>query len=300
MGAASPPYIPKYGNGAPAAAAPQGTLYFDIQNNYQPYIRQGGQWHNAGNLLLGAGVPAFVANAGVLWSRNDGTAGLYQSTPALAAPVVVQEAHAAGNSVPGTVTMGVAITAGNLLICFVGASHSFTPNAAGWNILDNGGQVGVNAYALYRYADGTEGTHPPNAGSATSAFWGQTVLEISGVTGNAGADIISHIMSQSAGATFNTTTPQATTSANQLCLLGQYGYNGTANFLVPAGWTNVDNWNDGSANYGAMEIAKQTPGSGTNVGNTLVTKPAGTNNSLFAETIILKAGLTAHWDLIGP
>jgi len=301
MPAVTPPYRPLYGHGAPQGSAVQGAIYFDIDANYAPYTFNNGAWNNFAPILLGAGVPAFIAKAGTLYSRND-AAGVYASTPTLAAATVVQEAHVSAHSAPTHVTFGAPVTAGNLLLNFLGASSPMDADVdlSKWTILDTGNQGGgIDALVAYRYADGTEGTTPPNLCTAGNPFWGITCAEIGGVTGNINTDLHLHTFDH-ASVTFNTTTPQNTDKANELCLLTLMQYDGTANIANPAGWTIVDQWNDGAANYGAMLLSKQTPGSGTNVGNATFTRTAGASGPGFASTIIFEPGLVAGWTLIGP
>lgn len=56
MGVANPPYIPLFGNGAPAFAAAEGRIYYDIVASYKAYIRNGGAW----NAVATGGVPALT------------------------------------------------------------------------------------------------------------------------------------------------------------------------------------------------------------------------------------------------
>jgi len=301
MPAVTPPYRPIYGVGAPNGSAVQGAIYFDTANNYAPYTFNNGAWNAFAPILLGAGVPAFIAKAGTLYSRTD-AAGVYASTPTLAAAAVVQNAHTSGHGAPSHAVMGAAITAGNLLLNFLGSSNGMEANVdlSKWTILDAGNQFSIDALVAYRYADGTEGTTPPNLCTAGNPFWGLTCVEISGVTGNINTDLHLHHF-DAGGNNFNTTTPLSTTSTNQLSMLCEFAYDSTANFIALGGaWGVVSSWNDGAANYGAMAISDQVPASGTNVGNVNVVLPAGNSGVGYAETLIFNPGLVAGWTLIGP
>jgi hypothetical protein len=301
MPAITPPYRPRFGNGAPSGGAAQGTLYFDVQNNYQSYIFQGSQWRLSGQVILGAGVPTFAAPPGTLYSRNDGTPGLYASNAGLAADTVVQFAHTAGHGVPGAPTFGSAVTTGNLLLAYLGSSlnQSAALNLVDWTLLDNLSVSSISALVAYRYAQAGDGATPPAVCLTGNPFWGMEMIELSGVTGNINVDIVHHLL-EGSGSTFNTTTPQDTTAANQLALLGLMAYDATANVTNPSGFTLLEQWNDGAADYGAMTFGKQTPASGTDVGGATMTRPSGSNGDNYASTIILASSLVESWTLIGP
>lgn len=74
MGVSNPPYIPRFGAGAPAFAAPNGTVYYDTAAGYAEYIRNGGAWRAVGVVSLtvitlpsavtaGIGARSFVSDA---------------------------------------------------------------------------------------------------------------------------------------------------------------------------------------------------------------------------------------------
>lgn len=295
----NPPFIPRFGAGAPAGTAPPGTLYFQTDANYQEWTFQGGQWNKTFSLQIGTGVPAFLAPAGMIFSRTD-VPHLYMSTPAPAASTVLQHGHNAAHNTGGSVTFGAPVTTGNLLIGWLGAGIDLSGTiTAGWNLLDHQTVGGISAQIVTHYAQAGDGATPPNPflnGAAT--FWGLNMAEISGVTGVIGTDIVSHILDTNT-VTFNTTTPQNTAGAGQLCLLNMFSWDGTANFGTPAGWASVETWNDAAVNYGSMSLCSQTPGGVTNVGNATVTRPAGSSGNNFADTIIMGAGgLVAGWTLL--
>jgi len=299
MPVVNPPFRPRYGNGAPAGNAPPGTIYFQVDAQYAQWTFNNGQWNKGFSLILGAGAPAFLAPAGTLYSQTD-AAHIYSSQPAPVASTVVQHGHNAGHSTGGSVTFGGAVTTGNLLIAWIGAGIDLSGViAAGWNLFDHNQVGGISAQLATRYAQAGDGATPPQPFlSGASTFWGLNMAEIGGVTGVLGTDIVSHILDTSA-VTFNTTTPQNTGGAGQLCLLNMFSWDGTANFGTPAGWTSVETWNDAAVNYGSMSLCKQTPGGVTNVGNATVTRPAGSSGNNFADTIIMGAGgLAANWTLL--
>lgn len=290
MGAVTPPYIPRFGAGAPAGLAPTGTIYYDVSNGFAPYIFEGGLWNATANVILGVGAPALLAPAGFLYSRTDAAA-LYSSQPAPAAAAVVQSAHADnGGSLPGVVTFGAPVTTGNLLLAFLGNSGG-GPVSAAWTLLDGGGG-GIDGLSAYRYAASSDGATPPAVIASGSSNWGCSMVEISGLSGNPAVDIISHTILGFNGA--NNTPNQNSTGADQLCILGLTAYDSTAQFALPAGQTNIESWQD--ATYGAGRVCSATSaGAAQNMGNTAVTTPAGTVGNGHAMQILLKAGLAANW-----
>lgn len=49
MGAVNPPFVPRFGVGAPTGNAPPGALYFDVSfAPYASYVGNGGRWHEYG------------------------------------------------------------------------------------------------------------------------------------------------------------------------------------------------------------------------------------------------------------
>jgi len=298
MPVTNPPFIPRYGNGAPAGAAPPGTIYFQKDAQYSQWTFNNGVWNKTFSLILGAGAPAFLAPAGTLYSQTD-AAHIWSSQPTPVTPAVVQHGHTAAHSTGGSVTFGAPVTTGNLLMAWLGGGIDLSGTIlAGWNLFDHNQVGGISAQLAYRYAQAGDGATPPNVFLSANTFWGMNMAEISGVTGVIGTDIISHILDTGA-VTFNTTTPQNTTAAGELALLNMFAWDGTANFGTPAGWTSVETWNDAAVNYGSMSLCKQTPGSGVNVGNATVTRPAGSSGNNFADTLILSAnGLSANWTML--
>ena len=76
----SPPFIPRFGSGAPSGSAPVGTQYFDTSNNYAEYIYRSGAWHSvaatASNIVYSTGT--FTPTLGAGTTNPTGIAYLTQ------------------------------------------------------------------------------------------------------------------------------------------------------------------------------------------------------------------------------
>lgn len=302
MPVSNPPFVPRYGVGNPSGPAAKGTIYFDTSANYTAWTFQNGQWNRTQPMLLGAGVPAFLAPAGFIFSRTD-QAHIYSSQPTPVLPAVVQSANQKGTSNSGNVTFAGAVTTGNLLLANIGwnSDQSAFINTAAWTTLDfsNSGSGGnASAAVLYRYAQAGDGVTPPNLfAGAVGPQWAVDAIELSGVSGNIATDLLSHTMTAGSNIAANLTTPAAaTTTTNQLALILANARNGTVTWAVPAGYTAIDNLHQ--VPDWALLSCKQAPGSGVAIGGNLMTKPAGTNSAFYAEQIIMNSGLAAAWTLL--
>ncbi len=86
----------------------------------------------------------------------------------MAAPTIVQvsaikDCNSSGT--PKAITYGTAVTAGNLLIAFIGGNQNPPPNVSpAWTAFATVQRPGANDYilALYRYAQAGDGTQPPD------------------------------------------------------------------------------------------------------------------------------------------
>lgn len=298
MGAINPPYLPRFGAGAPTGSASDGTVYYDTTNGYLGYIYKAGQWNPfGGGVILGSGVPTLLAPAGCLFSRTD-SAHIYSSQPTGTPKTVVQFAHNSGHGAPTNVTLGGAPTVGNLLIANLGSQLTCLANidTSKWTVLDSGGAVKFGVIA-YRYVQVGDTATTPNitTGLGTTPFWGLEVVEIAGVSGTIAADV-SHVTSiYDQAAAFNTPS-YLTNQPSQLALLIASEYNATvANIGLPAGWTNVEQWTSG--NYGTMLIAKQVPGSGTDL-LAAISKATGADPAMYAATVVFTSVPAAGWTLL--
>lgn len=297
MGISNPPFIPLFGVGIPVMSAAQGTIYTDTTNGNLLYERVNGVWVPVG-YAIGAGAPAFDAPAGALYSQNDAAA-IWSSTPTLTAPGVVQSAHAFNNSVPGTVTLPGAPTAGNILIAFLGSASDQHANVdlTKWTIINNGGAgAGISGLTAYRYVQGGDTAVTPaicNAGGGT--FWGLTVIEINHQTGVFANDMIGFqsIYVQNAGFSI----PNIATTANhQLAISAAGWYNASADVTTPAGFTDVEVWHN-AANYGAEYVGKKdVAASGTGV-NPAIIQPTGGQGG-WGITLLFQSYSTPGWTKI--
>lgn len=129
-------------------------------------------------------------------------------------------------STPGSVTVPVTPTVGNLILVSLGvdcALSALTFNTSSWTIeksADDGTNVG--AYLLYRYVQAGDTTAlPAFCTGAGTTLWGWEMYEVSGVSGIIGSDIEAVVSGYftSSQAPFVTTTSQTTANNNDLALI---------------------------------------------------------------------------------
>lgn len=177
------------------------------------------------------------------------------ATPAPAAMAIVQ--HVGGihaSSIPGTVTLGGAPTAGNLIIELIGcniASASITINTANWTQFDQAQEPSGNTVvmtALYRYVQGGDTATLPAAWTAGGTYWTHQVWEVSGVSGTWNTDFLSSVPWY--GAISNTAIPQFPIFASGMALSGVASYNGNTNPSISGAWT-LDDANNNNSNFGS-------------------------------------------------
>jgi hypothetical protein len=101
--------------------------------------------------------------------------------------------------VQGSVTLGAAPTAGNIIVAYLGvniAAASLTIATANWTVLDKiyqndaisgGNLAGV---LVYRYVVGGDAAALPAFCTAGSTFWAHQIWEVSGVTGAIATDLL--------------------------------------------------------------------------------------------------------------
>lgn len=295
MPAVNPPFIPRFGAGAPAGTAPRGTIYYDTTTNpYTSYAFNAGAWHLAGassGLILGAGAPAGIAASGTLYSQTDAAA-LWSFQAAAVAASVVQTADTNGHGTPGAPTFGGAPTVGNILIAFLGSDGdaSGSIDTTKWTVITHGGTSTGRGLAAYRYVQGGDTATPPAICSSGNFFWGLSVVEVTGVIGVFGTDVAGFTETYDHQAVWNT--PSHVVSTNQMALLGAGAYDATANFTNPATWTVLDNWLH-SSNYGAQNILSLAPANGTDV-SAAFNFPASSENN-FGITIIFAQASSENW-----
>lgn len=293
MTASTPPYIPRYGIGAPTGTAAKGTLYFDIQANYTPYIYNGG-WQRSANMIIGAGVPSFKAPPGFLYSRSD-AAELYSSQPVPGTPTIVQSASAHNTGSGSTVTLGAAPTPGNLMLGFFLASSNTINVTSNWTPIIRGGNNG-SITSVYRYAQSGDTAITPPIKDNSSIGYGLTVYEISGISGNPVQDIANTSSFYGANAAFNVPSI-STATANQLALTAACWNGGSVGFTTPTGFT--DDMNVAQVLLGSGYTGHQFIASGGTAVSPNYNRPTSAiNNSGNGQTILIAPGTSANWTLL--
>lgn len=298
MPAVTPPFIPRFGHGAPTGTAAPGTTYYDIDNAYLAYTFNAGQWQpQGGGVIRASGAPTTqLAPPGTLWSRTDAVK-LYQSTPTGVAKTIAQFTHNSGHGLPTSATFPGAPTIGNLWIANLGSSNDVHTliDTTKWTTLLFGGAVKFGVIA-YRYVQAGDTATPPNlCTGASNPFWGVEMVEIAGVSGVIANDIAFTTSIFDQPNAFNT--PLAvTTQPSQLAILMPSEYNATvANITNPAGWTSQEQWTSG--NYGTMLLTAQTPAQGTQL-QAAINKATGADPAMYAVTIVFTSTPAGHWDVL--
>jgi len=116
MGAVTPPYVPRFGTGAPTGGAANGTIYFDRSNNYAMWVAFNGAWHQSSD---GVVVPlSIVQNQLTVLNQNF-------------------------------VTLGAPPTSGNLLVALCSHNQNNIGVGAGWTQV--GAQNGVTTFGTGCY-----------------------------------------------------------------------------------------------------------------------------------------------------
>lgn len=296
MGAVNPPFIPRFGAGAPGGSVPQGTIYYDTTTDpYTSYVYRAGAWHTTGasaGFLIGAGVPSGLAASGTIYSRSDAAA-IYSFQNDPVAATVVQFADTNAHGTPGAVTFGGAPTPGNILIAFLGSDGdaSGVIDAAKWTVITHGSTSTGRGLAAYRYVQAGDTATPPNLCTSGTFFYGLTCVEVTGVVGTFSTDVAAFTETyEHQSGPWNT--PSHVVTTNQMALMCAGAYDASAPFVDPVTWTVVDNWVHG-ANYGAMDVLTIAPANGTDIAATF-NFPAGSENN-FAITIVFAQGTAENW-----
>jgi hypothetical protein len=182
--------------------------------------------------------------------------------------VVQHKSGVFGSTVPGTLTLTSAPTAGNLLVAFVGvniAVSSLTINTSGWTefartVNDTDSSMGM--VGLYRYAQSGDTATTPAFATSGSTYYTALVYEVSGVTGSWDTDAHHVNAVYQGGSTTNaiSTATGVTGVANCLALTAVAKYNGNANPSVGGLWT-LDETANNSSNYGSLGGAHMAVGS---------------------------------------
>lgn len=173
--------------------------------------------------------------------------------------VVQHKSGVFGSTVPGTVTLNAAPTAGNLLVAFVGVNigvGTLTINTAGWTefaraVDDNDSSMGM--VGLYRYVQAGDTATTPAFATSGSTYYTALVYEVSGVTGSWDTDAHHVNAVYQGGGTTNaiSTATGITGVANCLALSAVAKYNGNANPTLGGLWT-VDEAANNNSNYGSL------------------------------------------------
>ncbi len=173
----NPPYIPRFGAGVPAFAAPDGTIYFDTAAAFKAYIRDAGVWNAIS--ASGAGGPVGAnptATAGP--AAIDGVAATFMRSDA--APAIQK----ASDVQFGIVEVdNVTITAAGGVITAVGGGGgpvSGNPTATASDVAVNG------IAATFMRSDAA-----PAIQKATAAQFG--LVQVDGVTITEAAGVISAV-----------------------------------------------------------------------------------------------------------
>lgn len=253
-------------------------------------------------LIFGAGAPAIVKPAGILYSRTD-AAGVYQSVINPNQPRVAKFAHNDGNGTVTMPTLSGAPTAGNLLLACIPSGWGQQGSLInGWGFVNGNSGAVAPPILLYRYAQAGDTATPPPPFTANI---GQHACELLEIDGGAGGGFIPTNPAQAILAstndantsTFNTSAINATTAAQLLVYFGM-GYGWTANSPYPAGLTGVEQFSN-SPNYGGITTATlNTVGAGNVGGNQCVREPGSLGNNFAFQAIIV--GQAQSWTLIGP
>ena len=120
------------------------------------------------------------------------------AVPAQAALAIVQTANgsqAAGTGVPSNVVLGSAPTVGDLVVVFLNTDTTTAPTlntASAYGQLANSITDFVypeNSFTLYRYVQNGDTVTLPVMATAGASHWSYVAYEISGVSGNIGADV---------------------------------------------------------------------------------------------------------------
>lgn len=255
------------------------------------------------NVILGAGVPTSVEDAGTLYSRTDATE-LYVSHPTPGAgrtPLPVQFASTSGHSVPGVVTLPGAPTAGNLLIAILGTdADSHTLLSASWNIITFGGATHFGL-AAYRYVQLGDVAALPTLTTSGTRFWFAEAYEITDVTGVWATDFDAFVSAYDLTTSTVATTAHLTAADNTLGVIGSGRYNSNTNITVSAGWTQ-DIQDKNFTNYGAWTgVSHSFPTTGTSASATFT---YGSGDQEFYIALFFKGDppgpTVAHWDFLAP
>jgi hypothetical protein len=233
------------------------------------FLRADGTWAapsgGTSGLTIGSGAPGTLAGSdGALYSRSD-TPLLYENVPTSLKTKKVQAAYTSGTGTPGTLTLGVAPTVGNLLLAWIGtaANASALLDTSKWTLVTNGGTTTGSILCARRYVlPGDTTTVPalltgnPGGGGGGGGFSAQSVVEISGVIGDWTLDFdkTATAYNQTGSATV-TTSSSATTAESDLVFAGVFNYNGSSNITGGSGYT-LDVQQNNSGNYGAWALAE--------------------------------------------
>lgn len=254
----------------------------------------------SGEIIIGSGAPTSLEAAGTLYSQSD-TDAVWSSQPnAGPAPVIVQSVAQDGSTSSNfneKVTFPSAVTAGNLLLVFMGRFQTPITETADWTLLKTITE-GSNSCIMFlaRIAQAGDGMTPPNifttdpASTSTIVAYEISGADMSSIDAMVGAGVPS-------GSSTTTTSPITTTVANELVLfytyqeqfLGAQQTVGSPFTLDQDGaYTQGQHW------AGHDVVAPPAPVS------TTITWSSGYGTADYLTVSLLAGAPTANWDLIGP
>src|SRR5947209_6925201 len=184
------------------------------------------------------------------------------AVPAQAALAIVQTANgsqAAGTGVPSNVVLGSAPTVGDLVVVFLNTDTTTAPTlntASAYGQLANSITDFVypeNSFTLYRYVQNGDTVTLPVMATAGASHWSYVAYEISGVSGNIGADVagvssMTFINSTGIFPGVVGSTPQVSSSIG---LFSGGNYSSAATWTVNSGWT-ADLNTSSQTNWGTL------------------------------------------------